>query len=125
MRSARTGRALAWRGDWGFRPPVVGDPRPRAVCRRSSLSPTTSVRRYLLRLTRSWSISSEVLITRELAWKPRWAVIMVVNVWARSTLDISTAPAVVKPKLGPGAPTVAGPEFALSSQRLEPERSRP
>ena len=34
-------------------------------------------------------------MTRELAWKPRWAVIMFVNVCARSTLDISIAPAVV------------------------------
>jgi hypothetical protein len=29
------------------------------------------------------------VITRELAWKPRSAMIMNVNCWARSTLDIS------------------------------------
>jgi hypothetical protein len=66
-----------------------------------------------------------VLITRELAWKPRCAVIMLVNDWARSTLDISTAPAVVKPNWAPGVPTVGVPEFADCSQRFEPERSRP
>ena len=32
------------------------------------------------------------MITRLLAWKPRWAVIMFVNSCARSTFDISTAP---------------------------------
>ena len=46
--------------------------------------------RYRLRLTSSWSISSEVVITRPLAWNPRWAVIIPVNCVARSTLDISS-----------------------------------
>ena len=64
-------------------------------------------------------------ITRELAWKPRCAVIICVNVWARSTLDISTTPEVVKPNCGPGWPVVGAHEFADCSQRLEPERSRP
>src|SRR3954468_7451201 len=80
---------------------------------------------YRLRFTRSCSISSEVEMTRELAWKPRWAVIMFVNVWARSTLDISSAPAVVTPKLPPGVPVVSGPELADTFQRFDEERSRP
>ena len=41
---------------------------------------------HRLRLTRSCRISSEVVMTRELAWKPRWATIRLVNSWARSTL---------------------------------------
>ena len=32
-------------------------------------------------------------MTRELAWKPRWATIRLVNSWASSTLDISSVPA--------------------------------
>src|SRR3954453_543939 len=65
-------------------------------------------------------------MTRELAWKPRWAVIMLVNVDARSTLDISTAPAVVVPRPStPGVLTVFGPELADVTQRLPPSRSRP
>ena len=57
-------------------------------------------------------------MTRELAWKPRCAVIMFVNSWARSTFDISTVPAVVKPSRRAGVPTVAVPEFGDCSQRL-------
>src|SRR3954447_14992268 len=64
-------------------------------------------------------------MTRELAWKPRCAVIMLVNAWARSTLDISIAPDVVKPNCALGVPMVGVPEFADCSQRFEPERSRP
>ena len=36
-------------------------------------------------------------MTRELAWKPRWAVIICVNDCERSTLDISTTPETVRP----------------------------
>src|SRR3954469_12993416 len=65
-------------------------------------------------------------MTRELAWKPRWAVIMLVNVCARSTLDISTAPAVMVPAPPPpGWLTVGVPEFADVIHRLPPWRSRP
>src|SRR4051812_9915352 len=64
-------------------------------------------------------------MTRELAWKPRCAVIMLVNAWARSTLDISTAPAVVKPNCALGVPMVGAPELDDCSQRFEPDRSRP
>jgi hypothetical protein len=41
--------------------------------------PASECSYYRLRLTRSFSISSETVITRELAWKPRWAMIMFVN----------------------------------------------
>ncbi len=64
-------------------------------------------------------------MTRELAWKPRCAVIMLVNAWARSTLDISTVPAVVKPAVALGVLTTGVPEFGDASQRFEPERWRP
>src|SRR3954453_22494091 len=71
-------------------------------------------------------MESAVEITRELAWKPRWAVIMFVNVWARSTLDISTAPACVVPvPPTPGVLTVFVPEVAETVQVLPPLRSRP
>ena len=80
-----------------------------------------------MRLTRSWSIWSAVEITRELAWKPRCAVIMAVNSEARSTFDISIAPAVVVPKTPfcPGVPTVSEPAFEPALQRLLVRRSRP
>ena len=66
-------------------------------------------------------------MTRELAWKPRWAVIMFVNVWARSTLDISIAPAVVEAacRRCRACSTCAAPELADSIQRLPDARSRP
>ena len=50
-----------------------------------------------MRFTRSDSIWSAVEMTRELAWKPRCAVIMFVNSDARSTFDISMEPAAVTP----------------------------
>lgn len=50
---------------------------------------------YRLRFTNSCSISSLLVITRELAWKPRCVTIMFVNSWARSTFDISSAPLVI------------------------------
>ena len=53
---------------------------------------------YLLMLTRSWRISSEVVITRELAWKPRSAMIMLVNCWARSTFEPSRKPVAIWPR---------------------------
>src|SRR3954471_20466463 len=65
-------------------------------------------------------------MTRELAWKPRCAVIMLVNVDARSTLDISIAPACVAPRpLVPGVPVVFGPELDEVIHSLPPWRSRP
>ena len=59
-----------------------------------------------MRFTRSCSISSAVEMTREFAWNPRCAVIMVVNWVARSTFDISSMPATVWPK-----PVVFGVPF--------------
>ena len=65
-------------------------------------------------------------MTRELAWKPRWAVIMFVNVCERSTLDISIAPAVVTPRPAtPGVFCVLTPELAEATHWLAPVRSRP
>src|SRR3954463_710813 len=78
-----------------------------------------------LRVTRSCSIWSAVEITRELAWKPRCALIMFVNSWARSTFDISTAPEVTSEKLPPGVPTFSGPELFDADQRLLETRWRP
>ena len=52
-------------------------------------------RDYRFRFTNSCSISSLLVITRELAWKPRCVTIMFVNSCARSTLDISSAPLVI------------------------------
>jgi hypothetical protein len=49
---------------------------------------------YRFRFTRSARISSDAEITRAFAWNPRWATIRFVNSCARSTLDISNAPAV-------------------------------
>ena len=63
-------------------------------------------------------MSSAVVMTRELAWNPRSAVIMLVNVWARSTLDISTAPGLSVPAPPePGMLSLFGPEFADGVQR--------
>src|SRR4051812_22400816 len=51
---------------------------------------------------------------------------MLVNVDARSTLDISMAPACVAPRpLRPGVPVVFGPEFDEATHSLPPWRSRP
>src|ERR1700755_1362467 len=76
--------------------------------------------------TRSCSMSSAVVMTREFAWKPRSAVIMLVNVWARSTLDISTAPGLRVPAPPtPGMLSVLVPELAEGVHMLSPARSRP
>ena len=49
-------------------------------------------------------------MTREVAWKPRWAMIRLVNSWARSTFDISSWPAITAPRpFRPGAPHEATP----------------
>ena len=47
---------------------------------------------YLLRFVSSSSSVSETVMIRELAWKPRWVVIISVNSAERSTLDISSTP---------------------------------
>ena len=52
---------VLWRTGW---PPVGGVTRAAAHD-----PPTAGV--YRLRLTSSWRISSDVVMTRELAWKPR------------------------------------------------------
>src|SRR3954462_15053107 len=71
-------------------------------------------------------MESAVEMTRELAWKPRWAVIMLVNVCDRSTFDISIAPAVVTPRPAmPGVFCVLTPEMAEATHWLAPVRSRP
>ncbi len=50
---------------------------------------------YRFRFTSSVSISSAVVITRALAWKPRCAIIMLVNSSDRSTFELSSAPGVM------------------------------
>src|SRR5262245_17532549 len=81
-------------------------------------------------------------MTFEFAWKPRWAVIIEVNSWARSTFDISTSPTASTPRpFWPGAPQEAtpavggvvllddvesyAPELAVAWNRLSPMRDRP
>src|SRR5690606_15725398 len=44
---------------------------------------------YLMMLTRSWSMVSLAVMTREDDWNPRWAMIMFVNCSARSTFEFS------------------------------------
>ena len=48
-------------------------------------------------------------MTRPFAWKPRWAMIMLVNSFARSTFDISRAPLVTSDC----APESANPSTGL------------
>ena len=60
-------------------------------------------------LTRSSSTWSLVVITRELAWNPRWARIRLVNSAARSTFDISSAPPIRVPRRpSPATPSCGG-----------------
>src|SRR3954451_24577476 len=81
---------------------------------------------YRLRLTRSWRISSELVITRLFAWKPRWATIRPVNSSARSTLDISSAPELSTPRPPiPATPTFATPELTPTRKPELPAFSRP
>src|SRR5207302_4628608 len=81
---------------------------------------------YRFRLTRSWSISSLAVMIREFAWKPRWAMIRLVNSWARSTFDISSVPAAIDPRPAvPGVPTSACPEAPDARKRLWPALTRP
>ena len=57
--------------------------------------------------------AGQVVITRELAWKPRCARIRLVNSAASSTLDISSAPAMTVPAPPwPGTPSCTAPELA-------------
>ena len=47
-----------------------------------SLAPSSgaaAIKNYRFRLSASWFSSSAVVITRELAWKPRWKVSRFVN----------------------------------------------
>src|SRR5262249_15121160 len=74
-----------------------------------------NLRDYRFKFTRSWRISSEVVITREFAWKPRWATIKLVNSAARSTFDISSVPPDIVPRPPwPATPIWAFPESADS-----------
>src|SRR5207245_11065891 len=115
-------------------PRAVGAPggklrEKRVRARRESPGRALAVRRrgrYRLRFTRSCSISSEAVMTREFAWKPRSAMIMFVNSWARSTLDISSAPADSDPlDPTPGTPTRGTPEAIDEELEESPTRTRP
>src|SRR5581483_4560636 len=91
----------------------------RPLIRRSSGA-------YCFRLTRSWSIWSEVVMTLAFAWKPRWATISSVNSWARSTLLISSVPddSVPRPP-EPAVPTWGRPESLDWRYMESPAFSRP
>src|SRR5690554_1281103 len=81
---------------------------------------------YRFRLTSSCNISSLAVITRAFDWKPRCAMIMFVNSWARSTLDISSAPEVIIDfDPSPTKPSTAAPEFAETWYMLSPTRISP
>ena len=59
----------------------------------------------------SCSMVSTVVMMRELAWKPRWVVIMRTNSVARSTLDCSRELGEIDPRpFKPGWSVKAGPE---------------
>src|SRR3712207_1054473 len=81
---------------------------------------------YRFRFTRSCRTSSELEMTRLLAWKPRWATISPVNSSARSTLDISSAPAMRVPRPpAPGLPIAGCPELSPTRKELLPAFARP
>src|SRR4051812_12047440 len=65
-------------------------------------------------------------MTREFAWKPRWATIRLVNSWARSTFDISSVEpwSVPRPPL-PAVPIWARPELTVGRNSEPPTFSRP
>jgi len=70
----------------------------RARCDEEWAVAASFAGRYLFRLTTSCSNSSEVVMTREFAWNPRWVRIRFVNSWARSTFDISSVPGATWPR---------------------------
>ena len=79
-----------------------------------------------MRFTRSWSSSSEAVMTFEFAWKPRWATIRLVNSLDRSTFDISSAPPAREPRPPvPAAPTCGSPELTDVRNSEPPAFSRP
>src|SRR5690606_3476719 len=94
--------------------------------RPSTIDPRPSAIGYRFRFTSSLSISSEVVITLALAWKPRWVTIIEVNSCERSTLEFSRAPAVMVDEFElPAKPSTARPELADSAYMLSPRRSKP
>src|SRR5690606_35030005 len=94
--------------------------------RRDRDRPTNEPIHYRFRFTSSCSISSDVVMTRELAWKPRWVTIMLVNSWDRSTLDISREPGAMMPRgPEPGAPMRASPELGVGSNMVPPTLASP
>ena len=80
---------------------------------------------YLLRLIKSPSNSSTVVIIFELAWKPRWTVIILTNSEPISTLDCSSELVKILPSSGPGKPVRAGPELVVAVYRLLPASDNP
>src|SRR5271166_935267 len=81
---------------------------------------------YWTIVTRAPSISFAVVITRELDWKPRSAVIMLVISVARSTFDISSSPPIVAPNPAvSGVPMIGAPELEVAAHSDPPRRSSP
>ena len=66
---------------------------------------------------------SEVVMTLALDWNPRWAVIMLVNSFARSTLDISNAPDVTVERLPSPAKPRTGATRVSTKCSSKPTRS--
>src|SRR5581483_2983867 len=107
---------------------------PRRPGKRESPSPALegrggsghARRGYLLSWISSCSSSSDVVIMRELAWKPRWARIISVNCCARFAFDISRLPLSTVPNpWPPGCPIIGRPELTESWNALSPTRVRP
>ena len=121
----------------GRRPVDLREPATALAAARSQSSPaeqapvgarpgTCEAADQRLMLTSSSSTWSEVVMTRELAWKPRWARIRLVNSAARSTLDISSVPPIRSPRLPwPATPSSGVPELAVARKAVSPTCSRP
>ena len=73
-----------------------------------------------------WVIWSIVEITWALAWKLRWAVIMLTSSSVRLTLADSSAPAWIRPRLEePASPRTGSPDANVSIQAVSPDCWRP
>src|SRR5215211_7296482 len=70
-------------------------------------------------LTRSWSIWSSAVMTRDEDWKPRCARMTFVNCCARSTFEPSSVPVLTDPRpFSFGRPTMASPELELGAPEI-------
>ena len=98
----------------GFRPSRRALRERRSPCVRPSRRMTRRTGRQRLTLTRSASISSDVVMTRVLAWKPRWARTRLVNSVARSTFEPSSEPGAMVPNCPvPARPATGSPDVSV------------